>query len=200
MRMTSTVEHNREALCRQIEDSRIDDEMPSTMGPKHTHSWVHLGRRRHTYSVDKPIPENSAADPSADRSFVLSYVPLKDSPSGSPQLQRTRKRSATQYGRSHSVDLTGADRVSDLTKSEDHTDAGRMKDNLGLVIMAGWLHKTSRPKNSKTRGHSRQRRKFRLTTHSLEYSHQLQKVWLNCMHVKSYIVVIDFYMHIHRFR
>lgn len=43
------------------------------------------------------------------------------------------------------------------------------------IVMTGWLHKTSRPKNSKTRGH-RQHRKFRLTAHSLEYVQLFQKV------------------------
>ena len=190
--MTATLEHNREdhdAVCRQIEQFRIDDEtpstQPSTMGPKHIRSWLYLGRRRHTYSMidtDKTIPETPVADPSADRSpYALSYAPLKGSPSDSLQLQRTRKRSAVtqSYGRSCSLDLTRSGRVSDLlrTESEDHTDAGSMKEkDKGVVIMTGWLHKTTQPKNSKTRGHSRQRRRFRLTAHSLEYSHQLQKV------------------------
>ena len=177
MRMTATMDQSRvihDALCREIEQHRIaDDETPSTMGPKDIHVKSSLGRRRHTYSIDKTIPETSA-DASAYRSYAPSCVPLKDSPQPEPRHQR--KRSATQsYGRSYSIDLPG----SDLTKSEDHTDAGRMKPmkekDKGFV-MTGWLHKTSRPKNSKTRGHSRQRRKFRLTAHSLEYSHQLQKV------------------------
>lgn len=176
--MTATLERNHDALCREIEQGRIDDETPSTMGPSKS-SWLPLGRRRHTYSIDKTIPET---DPSTDHSYAPSYVPLK----GSPQLQQ--KRSIIQsYGRSHSLDLTALDRVPDLPKSEDHTDAGRMKEGF---LMTGWLHKTSRPKNSKTRGHSRQRRKFRLTAHSLEYSHQLQKVELYrdeyCMRVKPY--------------
>ena len=176
--MTATMEQSREnhdALCREIEQRRIDDDM---MGPKNIHiktSRLHLGRRRHTsYSIDKTIPEiPTGAASASDRSYAPSYVPLKDSPQLEPRHQR--KRSATQsYGRSYSLDLTG----SDLTKSEDHTDAGCMKPmkEIDKGLMTGWLHKTSRPKNSKTRTHSRQRRKFRLTTHSLEYSHQLQKV------------------------
>jgi len=48
------------------------------------------------------------------------------------------------------------------------------------ALLSGWLHKTSRPKwtDKMTRAphEHRQHRKFKLTEHSLEHSHLLQKV------------------------
>lgn len=55
---------------------------------------------------------------------------------------------------------------------EDFTDDGIKSED--KTLKAGWLYKTTRLKTSKT-GH-RQYRRFRLTAHSLEYSHLLQKV------------------------
>ena len=161
--MTS-LECHRGALCEEIENSRIrDDETPSTVGPKHGVKSSWYSRRRNTYSVDKTVPQTPV-----DPSCVPSYVPLKDS----PQLTRRKRSTIQSYGRSYSLD---SDRASDLTrKSEDSTDAGIKEKDKDL--MTGWLHKTSRLKNSKTKGHSRQHRMFRLTAHSLEYNHNLQKV------------------------
>jgi len=50
------------------------------------------------------------------------------------------------------------------------------------VMLSGWLYKTSRPKHTTefTRAphEHRQHRKFKLTEHSLEYNHLLQRVCL----------------------
>ena len=105
-------------------------------------------RRRHTFSTSESVD----VVPS-NRSYAL----LKDS----PQVER-KLRSATYATYSKAVSL---DFVDGESKREDK------------ALMTGWLHKTSRLKTSKTRGH-RQRRNFKLTTHSLEYSNLLQRVRL----------------------
>ena len=183
--MTATLESHHDAFCKEIEKFRVEDETPSTVGPKHgghaaTRSW--LPPRRHTYSVDG---NTATVDTLPDRTPVAGrlYVPLKESlqpspaPQPSPQPRTRRDRSATQsYGRYFSLDYgLHSDRGSDLTKSADSTDAG-IKEEKDKVLMKGQLYKTSRLKNSKTRSHSRQHRHFRLTAHSLEYHHVLQKV------------------------
>ena len=82
------------------------------------------------------------------------------------QAQRTRrKRHGVVKQKSSSLYLPRAVR---------DTDDGHKK-KADEVLISGWLHKTTRLKTSKTRGH-RQHRKFKLTAHSLEYSNLLQKV------------------------
>ena len=125
------------------------------------------------YSYDSAILyTHTPADLSADHLYVPSDIPLK----GSPQLQWKGSATWQSYDRSYSLDFTGSDQVPDLTKSEDHTDDGRIKEKDKGVMMIGWLRITSQAKNPKTRGRSRQHRYFRLTAHSLEYSHQPQMV------------------------
>lgn len=55
------------------------------------------------------------------------------------------------------------------------------KDNQDSeVVLSGWLYKTSRPKwtdgMTRTPHEHRQHRRFKLTEHSLEYNHLLQRV------------------------
>ena len=144
------------ALCKEIETHRIDDETRHHSGTSSgTNSWLHYqsktqSRRRHTYSVSKSIDVIPVSH---------SYILLEEHP-----LKPTRKRHATSL--TASLDLPG--------NSTDFSDSGENKVET-KVLMTGWLHKTTRLKSSKTRGH-RQHRKFKLTPHSLEYSNLLQKV------------------------
>ena len=87
------------------------------------------------------------------------HTPPRQSHSASLQ-PLARKRSAT-YSPGDNVNLP-----------VEYTD-GQTGDK--AVVMTGWLHKTSRLKTSKARGH-RQHRRFRLTAHSLEYDQLFQKV------------------------
>ena len=147
------------ALCKEIETHRIDDETryrsrERSRERSRTSSWLHYqsrtqSRRRHTYSVRK-----SKDTVPVDHSYYL----LEEHPSKS-----SRKRSTSLTA---SLDLTG--------NSRDFSDSGENQVET-KVLMTGWLHKTTRLKTSKTRGH-RQHRKFKLTPHSLEYSNLLQKV------------------------
>ena len=79
-----------------------------------------------------------------------------------------RKRSAT-----YAVGDTLDDLQEEFT-DEDPQQAAQSNKN--KVVMTGWLYKTTRLKTSKTRGHQRQHRRFRLTAHSLEYDQLFQKV------------------------
>ena len=146
------------ALCKEIESHRIDDETPyrgSGRISRGTSGWLHYqsrtqSRRRHTYSASKSrdaIPVGH------------SYILLEKDPS-----KTTRKGNAKSL--TLSLDLERSPR--------DFFDGGQSKVET-KVLMTGWLHKTTRLKSSKTRGH-RQHRKFKLTAHSLEYSNLLQKV------------------------
>lgn len=74
------------------------------------------------------------------------------------------------YSLPRSLDSKGADFTDDFDDESNE-----------VILMTGWLYKTSRRKNSvKTRGHwHRHHRRFRLTEHSLdslEYSQLFQKV------------------------
>ncbi|XP_065898553.1 1-phosphatidylinositol 4,5-bisphosphate phosphodiesterase delta-4-like [Dysidea avara] len=64
------------------------------------------------------------------------------------------------------------------------------------VLMSGWLYRTSRPKWSnditRTSHEHRQHRKFKLTEHSLEYSHLLQRVRVRKQLPLTSIVRIDY--------
>ena len=143
----------RDALCKEIESHRIDDDTPSveTQCRSGTSSWSHYqSRRRNTYSESKSIDALSVG------STIYGHTQLKNHSS-----QSTR-------GRSHSLPLEL------IVNSRDFFDGGQSKVET-KVLMTGWLHKTTRLKSSKIRGH-RQHRKFKLTAHSLEYSNLLQKV------------------------
>ena len=82
-----------------------------------------------------------------------------------------------------------------LHSSEDFELATRSLDVRSVlaqqsgVLMSGWLYRTSRPKWSdditRASHEHRQHRKFKLTEHSLEYSHLLQRV---CLHVVSLLL------------
>ena len=140
-----------DALCKEIESHRVDDKTPSMAG---TLSGTSIGsaevphyqsRRRHTYSA----------------SIYIDAMPV-----GLTILKNHSPQSAIQ--KSRTLELTG--------KSRDFSDSGKPRLQAKTkVLMTGWLHKTTRLKTSKTRGH-RQHRKFKLTAHSLEYSNLLQKV------------------------
>jgi len=60
------------------------------------------------------------------------------------------------------------------------TAGGNLHQQQDEAVLSGWLHKTNRPKwtNIMTREphEHRQRRRFKLTEHSLEHSHLLQRV------------------------
>jgi len=60
------------------------------------------------------------------------------------------------------------------------TASGNLHQQQDEAVLSGWLHKTNRPKwtNRMTREphEPRQRRRFKLTEHSLEHSHLLQRV------------------------
>ena len=147
IRMTTDLH---DALCKEIESHRVDDETPSMAG---TLSGTSIGsagvphyqsRRRHTYSASISID-----------AMAVGHTILKNHSSQSTQKSRT-------------LELTG--------KSRDFSDSWKPQLQAKTkVLMTGWLHKTTRLKTSKTRGH-RQHRKFKLTAHSLEYSNLLQKV------------------------
>ena len=147
------------ALCKEIETHRIDDEtLYCSRTSSWFESWLHYyqsksqqAERRHTYSVSKSIDTIPVGH---------SYIQLEKHPS-----EPTRRRYAKSVTTA-SLDRTG--------NSRNFSDSG--KNKVGTkVLMSGWLHKTTRLKTSKTRGH-RQHRKFKLTAHSLEYSNLLQKV------------------------
>ena len=134
----------RDALCKEIESRRIDDDTPSmeTRCRSGTSSLSHYQSRHrtNTYSESR----------------------------GHTQLKNHSSQSTR--GRSHSLPLEL------IVNSRDFFDGGQSKVET-KVLMTGWLHKTTRLKSPKTRGH-RQHRKFKLTAHSLEYSNLLQKVQL----------------------
>ena len=130
---------------------RADDETPTTTtGTVASSSWYTYSRRHSrpkTFSMDRTRALDSPSDCYTSRK---DHVP--------PPY--TRRKSSSLY-------LPGTIR--------DLSDGGpdKAEDN---VLMTGWLYKTSRLKTSKARAH-RQRRKFKLTAHSLEYSHfNLHKV------------------------
>lgn len=130
----------------EIGISRIHDGTPAeTIGRYGNRPALSPKKRRHTYAVS--FGANKTIDTSGDR-----YTPLN---AHSSQFGRTYS--------SHSLD--------DLPQRPGGTDD--VDDENNKVIMTGWLYKTSRLKNSKTRSN---RRRFRLTAHSLEYCHLLQTV------------------------
>lgn len=129
------------------------DEMPSAVGRGRTASIrSQTRRRRYTFSVDKSI------DTPADYHTSL-----------------TKSAHSTQQPTEHRCRSNTYALGDDLPEwiSDDAT-AGRNNKSV-VMVMSGWLHKTTRLKTSKTRGH-RQYRRFRLTAHSLEYSLLFQKV------------------------
>lgn len=136
-------------LCNEIETIQLGHGTPSTAtGHSGTVCSSQYPRRPRMHTFCASI---ETADAPADRKVQLP--------------QRTQgKRIVKQISASLYLPRTGANFINDSEiNSEDK------------FVMTGWLHKTSRPKNSKTRGH-RQHRKFKLTAHSLEYSNLLQKV------------------------
>ena len=147
-------------LCKEIETFRNDDETPSTMvGTGAGSSWYTYSRRRrrpNTYSVSV----NSTLDSPSDRHISRKeHLPPR----------YTRRKGGIVRQKSSSLYLPGK-------VSGDHSDGGQLDKAEDKVLMMGWLYKTSRFKTSKARAH-RQHRKFKLTAHSLEYSHfNLQKV------------------------
>lgn len=154
-----------DALCKEIETFRIDKETPTTTDGEHgdktkrrRSTWHSRRRRANTFapstSIDVPTdrPENPTL-------LVSRYTPTW-------KLMRrvVKQKSSSLY----------------IPRGTDCNDSGTVKPEDKTTVKIGWLYKTSRPITSKgkagsTRGH-RQHRKFKLTTHSLEYSHFLQKV------------------------
>ena len=140
----------RDELCKEIESHRIDDDTPSMESRcrSGTSSWSHYQSRH----------RNSLLNTYSESRLSVGHTQLKNHSSKSTR------------GRSHSLPLEL------IVNSRDFFDGGQSKVET-KVLMTGWLHKTTRLKSSKTRGH-RQHRKFKLTAHSLEYSNLLQKVQL----------------------
>ena len=143
------------AFLKEIEKSRVDEERDGNDQPN---------RRRYTYHsfLDRKSSSNASNTIGIDNAMYQpvdhSYVQMKDS----PQLSKKTVR----YARSLSLD---SDK---LPTEKDDTDAGVPE----FIMKEGWLHRTSQLKNSKTKGRNRQHRNFKLTPHSLEYNHYLQKV------------------------
>lgn len=140
-------------LCREIEAFRINDDTPTegTTARKRI-SWS----LRHSQQRERAVTFSGSVDVPEDR-----YT------SRQPHLlQRTTRRILHIPARRKSSSLY-------LPQSRDDTDGGNKTE--GKILMTGWLYKTSQLKTSETRGH-RQHRKFKLTAHSLEYSHFLLKV------------------------
>ena len=136
---------------------RADDDTPTTTTRTVARSSWYTYSRRHrrpkTFSVDRTRALDSPSDLYTSRK---DYVPPR----------YTRRKGIV---RQKSSSLYSPGRIRDL--SDGGPDKAEEK-----VLMTGWLYKTSRLKTSKARAH-RQRRKFKLTAHSLEYSHfNLQKV------------------------
>ena len=94
------------------------------------------------------------------------FAPLPVHPPHSSRSPVTRRKSPT-----HAFGVS----LDYIPLQQEFTDDNRQTAHRNKVVMAGWLHKTTRPKTSKTRGH-RQHRQFRLTPHSLEYDQFFQKV------------------------
>ena len=144
----------RYAFLKEIEKSRVDDERDGN---------DQASRRRNTYSGFLDRKSSSKARNAIGnvmyQSVDPSYVQMKDS---LPQLSQK-----TVSGCAKSLTLDSGK----LLAGKDDTDAG-----VELILKEGWLHRTSQLKNSKTKGHNRQHRKFKLTPRSLEYNHYLQKV------------------------
>ena len=152
--------HN--ALCKEIETLRIDDDTPSADDHGRTTScnWLQHSRspRMHTFSARTDTLDEAKA-------YEKARVPRQHTQRKRIVKQRSSSLyiQGTNHPRANSVD--GTDEDDAIKAAEDK------------ALMTGWLYKTTRLKTSKTRGH-RQHRKFKLTTHSLEYSNLLQKVQL----------------------
>ena len=158
--------HN--ALCKEIETLRIDDDTPSADDHGRTTScnWLHHSRspRMHTFSA---------------RTDTLDEAKLADEKARIPRQRTQRKRIVKQ--RSSSLYVQGTNHLKgNSVDGNDEDDAIKAAED--KAVMTGWLYKTTRLKTSKTRG-QRQHRKFKLTTHSLEYSNLLQKVQLCVIHI-----------------
>ena len=157
--------HN--ALCKEIQTLRIDDDTPSADDHDRTAScnWLRHSRspRMHTFSARTGTLDAAPADRKA-------------------HLPRRTQRKRIVKQRSSSLYVRGTDRprVNPMAMDDNDDDDGVQATD--KAVMTGWLYKTSRLKTSKTRGH-RQHRKFKLTPHSLEYSNLLQKVWLAVMSI-----------------
>ena len=151
--------------CNDIETCPIDDETPSltavgkggrTAGSQRWYTNSRRQRRPKTFSVDSTLESPSNRYTSSRKEHL-------------PATRYTRRKAGIVRQKSSSLYLPDAGRT------RDHSDGGPDKAE-DKVLMTGWLYKTSRLKTSKARAH-RQHRKFKLTAHSLEYSHfNLQKV------------------------
>ena len=156
--------HN--ALCKEIETLRIEDDTPSADDHGRTTScnWLQHSRspRMHTFSARTDTLDEAEA-------YEKARVPR----------QRTqRKRIVKQRSSSLYVQRINHPRANSVDGTDEDDAIKAVEDK---AVMTGWLYKTTRLKTSKTRGH-RQHRKFKLTTHSLEYSNLLQKVQLAICH------------------
>ena len=148
-------------LCKEIETSRNGETPSTTVGTGTGSSWYTYSRRRrrpNTYSVSTNSTLDSES-PSDRHTSRKEHLP----PTRYTRIKRIiRQKSSSLYlpaGRTN----------------RDHSDGGQDKAE-DKVLMMGWLYKTSRLKTSKARAHQ-QHRKFKLTAHSLKYSHfNLQKV------------------------
>jgi len=150
----------RNALFKQIETSRVD-----------------VGQVDDSDHIDDSAPTAASSNARRVREGFRRYsfsrlVSIKK------RLNRTQERDAanelTLPARDDSWDSRSATDGTDLAQS--HREKAQ-KDN---VVLSGWLHKTSRPKwtdgMARMPHEHRQHRRFKLTEHSLEYNHLLQRV------------------------
>ena len=94
---------------------------------------------------------------------------------GSPQKSRYEPRASLRQpvSRQRSATYTAGD--FSTADEEDDNHSHSQTTGADRVVMTGWLYKMSRLQTSKATSH-RQRRRFRLTAHSLECDQPFQKV------------------------
>ena len=160
--------HNHDALCKEIATFQIDgDEMLSAAvlgtvsGTPGCYAQAGHQRRPNTFAARSSLDSQSHQATSLQKEYSTP-PPEPRYPRRSEGLLATQKSSSLYLPTSHDHD--------DIDSID--SGANKAKDK---VLMTGWLYKTSLLKTSKARG-NRQHRKFKLTSHSLEYSHFLQKV------------------------
>ena len=165
--------HN--ALVKQIKTSRVDgqqiepDDSASTSASTNARTVRDsTAFRRHSFS--RLVSLKKRLNRTQERAEFTLPVPTRDA---------------------NSWDSRSATDGTDLASSQGWDEA--QKDNQDSdVVLSGWLYKTSRTKwtdgMTRTPHEHRQHRRFKLTEHSLEYNHLLQRVWSSYT-VSLYVVL-----------